>query len=562
MILRDYQKAAVESVYRHLRNHDDNPVVVIPTGGGKTPVIATICGDVVDLWKGRVLVLSHVKELLEQTSSHLSDLVGADTVGLYSAGLSRRQTDQPITVAGIQSVYKRAGELWENDIVIVDECHLIPEKCNGMYRSLLAEMKSMNPELRVVGMTATPFRMKAGEICTPTHFLNQVCYEVGIKELIRQGYLCPVTCKGGKKRIDTSGLSVIGGEFARGEAEALMNDQAVVAAACSEIAERTKDRKATLIFCAGILHAQHVARVLQQEHGLEVGEVYGETHSILRSGILDDFKSGALKHVVNVNVLTTGFDAPNIDCVAMLRPTMSAGLYYQMVGRGFRMCEGKENCLILDYAGNVIRHGPVDQVEIRKKKKRGSQDAPAKQCPECDELIACGYKICPECGYEFPEPAVTHGGKAGSEEIISGKSETNAWPVMGISYPVHEKKGNSPDDPKTMRVEYRLGWSKYQSEWICVEHDGFAWGKAQEWWAKRSNAAFPDSAADAVTLAGAGAIAETKSISLTETSGERFGKIVGYVLGSKPAWREPGEDEADEEPTQEPWHPGEDECPF
>ena len=192
MQLRYYQAAAVDAVYQHLANNSGNPVVVIPTGGGKTPLLASICEDVVKKWHGRVLVISHVKELLLQQQQALQATCPDIEVGLYSAGLKSRQSDAPVVVAGIQSAYRMATVLGRFDLVIVDEAHLIPLDGEGMYRQMLAELLVINPSLRVVGLTATPYRLKDGLICEPDHFLNAICYEIGVAELIDGGFLCPL----------------------------------------------------------------------------------------------------------------------------------------------------------------------------------------------------------------------------------------------------------------------------------------------------------------------------------------------------------------------------------
>ena len=189
MILRLYQQEAIDAVYRHLRERDDNPCVVIPTGGGKTPVMATICCDAVSKWGGRVLILAHVKELLEQTAGTLSRIAPDLDVGVYSAGLKRRDTDHPVIVAGIQSVCQRACELDRFDLILVDECHLLPSDGEGMYRTFLANARIVNPRVRLIGLTATPYRLKTGMLCGPDNLLNDICYEVGIEELITQEYL-------------------------------------------------------------------------------------------------------------------------------------------------------------------------------------------------------------------------------------------------------------------------------------------------------------------------------------------------------------------------------------
>jgi len=544
--LRPYQHEAVAAIYHHLRERDDNPCVVIPTAGGKTPVMATVCRDAVGRWEGRVIILAHVKELLEQAVDKLH-LVAPEMwmkTGVYSAGLKSRDTDKPIIIAGIQSVYRRACELDAFDLVIIDEAHMIPPDGDGMYRSFLEDARKVNPNLRVIGLTATPFRMKSGVICEADNVLNHVCYEIGVKELIVQGYLCPLVSKGAGRPIDTSGLHVRAGEFVAGEAEDLMDTDDLVESACSEIVEQTRDRRSVLIFATGIRHGEHIARVMREKSGMEVGVVFGETVDAERGRVLSDFKAGNVKYLVNVNVLTTGFDAPNIDCVAMVRPTLSPGLYYQMVGRGFRLHEGKENCLVLDFGGNVLRHGPVDAIRVQAARSTGNGDAPAKQCPECQSLIAAGYAVCPDCGYVFPpRERQNHDATASTEGILSGQVTTTEHPVRNVYYSVHTKRGAPDDAPKTLRVEYRLGFNNYKSEWICFEHTGWARLKAESWWRKRSNALLPESAAEAVALAEAGALCETTAITVRSVVGEDYDRVIGYELGEKPPWREPGMDD-------------------
>jgi DNA repair protein RadD len=532
--LRPYQEEAKAAVYAYLRNHDDNPCVVIPTAGGKTPIMAAICKDVVGRDDGRVLILAHVKELLEQTADKLNTVCPEVQFGIYSAGLKRRDTDNQVIVAGIQSVYQRADELGAFDLVLVDECHLIPLEGDGMYRQFLADARTINPNLRIIGFTATPFRLKTGPICTPDGFLNAICYEIGVYDLITQGYLCSLTTKGGKTKADTSKLHIRNGEFVPDEVEALMGDSKLVQAACREIVEYTRDRQAVLIFASGINHGCHVVKVLQEQHGVQCGFIVGDTPAETRNTLLAKFKAGELKYLCNVNVLTTGFDAPNIDCVVLLRPTMSPGLYYQMVGRGFRLHPGKQNCLVLDFGGNVLRHGPVDQIRPPEPTKSDGQ-APAKECPECMSLIATGYACCPDCGHEFPQlQHVKHAATASKACILSGQITTTKHTVEEVFYNVHHKRGAPENAPRTMRVDYRVGWHKYQSEWICFEHTGYARQKAIAWWKRRSHEPVPNTAEKAVLLARAGRLAPTRTITVRRITGEKFDQIIGYELGDIP----------------------------
>jgi DNA repair protein RadD len=540
MQLRPYQQAAVNAVYNHLRDRDDNPCVVIPTAGGKTPCMATICKDAVTLWQGRVLVLAHVKELLQQTADKLTAVCPEVDYGIYSAGLKRRDTDNPVIIAGIQSVYKRACELDRFDLIIVDEAHLISPDGEGMYQQFLAESKMVNPRVRIIGFTATPFRLKDGPICAPENILNTICYEVGIKELIRDGFLCPLVSKSGKDQIDFGSLHIRAGEFVADEVEALMDSESLVESVCREIVEQTADRNAVLIFSSGVRHGNHIVETLDEKYGIECGFVTGETPPKIRDILLKQFRRGDLKYLCNVNVLTTGFDAPNIDCVAMVRPTSSPGLFYQAVGRGFRLHPSKQNCLVLDFGGNVLRHGPVDALRLKPGGNQGTGDAPAKKCPHCNALIAMGYANCPECGFEFPPPEKqNHEAQATQAPILSGQVTNTRYEVTDTHYYSHLKRGAADDAPRSMRVDYMVGWRSHKSEWICFEHSGYARQRAVAWWKQRSRDPVPETTDEALARIEGGAIAQTLAIQVRSVSGEEYERIIDYELGPLPEPLEP-----------------------
>ncbi|MDD5699467.1 MAG: DEAD/DEAH box helicase family protein [Victivallaceae bacterium] len=555
--LRPYQQQAVEAVYGHLRTRDDNPCVVLPTGTGKSVVLAQIAADSVQRWSGRVLILAHVKELLEQNADKIRRLCPELDVGVYSAGLNRRDTYHSVIAAGIQSVYKRAEELGAFDIVTVDEAHLIAPDGEGMYRSFLADAQIINPNLRIIGLTATPFRMKGGLICKPENMLNHICYEAGLKEMIAQGYLSPLISKSGRAEADLDDLHIRGGEFIASEAEAAMDEETLVNSACREIIELTRDRKSVLIFTSGIEHCRHVAEKITAFSGHECGIVTGETPAWERAELIARFKGEKvqddfftdkprLKYLANVNVLTTGFDAENTDCIVLLRPTNSAGLLVQMVGRGTRLFPGKTNCLILDYGGNIMRHGPVDMIRV-KEPGNGGGEAPAKTCPECRSVIYAGYMTCPDCGYVFPPPKqqkITS--KAESSGILSGQTSYTDHEVNGVYYAVHHKRGAPEDAPRTMRVEYGIGFMQSISEWVCPEHSGWVRAKFESWWRNRSKVPPPQTADEAVKLASDGALAVPRKIIVKSVAGEKYDRVVDYEIGPVPDYAlEPGWNDSD-----------------
>lgn len=546
--LRPYQQEAVAAVYDHLRTRDDNPCIVLPTGTGKSLVIGQIARDVVQKWNGRVLILAHVKELLEQNAAKVRTLCPGLKIGIYSAGLKSRDTAEQVIVAGIQSVYNKACELGAFDLVIVDESHLInSDSEDSMYKSFLDDMRVVNPNVRLIGLTATPFRLKGGPICRPENLLNHVCYEAGLKEMITQGYLSPLVSKAGRTQAELANLHIRGGEFIADEVAEAMDREELVNAACCEIVQLTCNRKSVLIFCASVEHCNHVAERIGYYSGEECATVTGNTPAHERAEIIARFRGEEipadffsmekpLKFLANVNVLTVGFDAPNTDCVVLLRPTNSAGLLVQMVGRGTRLSPEKSNCLILDYGGNIMRHGPVDMIEV-KEKSEGKGEAPAKTCPECLALIHAAYQRCPECDYEFPPPQKgKHDAHASSAGIISGQVETDEYAVCKTYYAVHSKRGAPGDAPQTMRIDYQVGFNDFRSEWVCPEHSGYAREKFLKWWRVRAapELPIPETAHDAVLCGQLGFLAEPTQITVKVTAGDSFKRICDHALSPVP----------------------------
>ena len=259
-------KLPLMPVYSHLRQRDDNPVAVLPTGAGKSLVLAKIASDAVGQWDGRVLILAHVKELLEQNADKVRRLCPDIKVGLYSAGLKKRDTNTPVLVAGIQSIYKRACDLDPFDLIVVDEAHLISKKGDGMYRQFLADCKVINPagSCDRTDRHAVPSRL-GHDLFAGSFSESASAYEIGIKELIRDGYLCPLISKAGVNRADFSGVHMRAGEFVSDEVDALAGDESLVSAACAEIVELTAERRAVLIFATSVAHGQQVVDTLRKQ---------------------------------------------------------------------------------------------------------------------------------------------------------------------------------------------------------------------------------------------------------------------------------------------------------
>jgi DNA repair protein RadD len=254
--------------------------------------------------------------------------------------------------------------------------------------------------------------------------------------------------------------------------------------------------------------------------GITCSTIFGDTPKDERDTIIAAFKRGEIRALASMGVLTTGFNAPAVDLIALLRPTKSAGLYVQMVGRGTRLAPGKENCLVLDFAGNVRRHGPIDLVRPRRPGEAGGGEAPTKVCPMCESIIALSATECPDCGYVFPAREVKIAPTAATLPVLSPKVQ---WlPVHGVSYSRHDKLGGLP----SLKVTYSCGLKSY-SEWVCIEHQGYARQKAAEWWRKRAPGCpvpltVDQTIAEAARLARPSAISVRPSGRYVEISGHRF----------------------------------------
>ena len=539
MELRDYQNESLSATWRQLKTPGGgNPLIVLPTGSGKSVVIASLAMDAVQKYGGRVVVLQHRKELIEQNCDKIKRLCSVP-VGLYSAGLNRKQINEDIIVGGIQSIYSKAADLGRRQLVIIDEVHLLPDEGTGMYRQFLDSLGSLNPNLKIVGLTATPYRTDSGKLYgSKESFFQGVTYEAGIRTLIDNGFLCSVTSTSSIRDADTSKLKIRAGEFKADEMVRLFDDDEVVSRACEEIVDRAHGRHSCLIFCAGVDHSRHVAREIAKLTGEECGNIVGETTQLERASILARFKNQELRWLTNCDVLTTGFDAPCIDLIAILRATASPGLFAQICGRGLRTDSSKQDCVILDFGGNIVRHGPIDSIDFNVRAKANSeQEAPQKRCPGCRELVHAAMREC-TCGFVFPKPEISHDETPADAEILSFPIH---FEVTHERYALHNKK-NDPDAHPTFRVDYTvqaerddgdLVDTKMISEWVCLEHGfGFARNKAIEWWNKRSSLPAPHSVSEAVDLANQGSLSKTKSITARREG--RWWRIIKYDLFDVP----------------------------
>jgi DNA repair protein RadD len=530
MILRPYQESAITATFDYWANGGDNPLVVLATGTGKSLVQADMARRLITTYSQfRVVCVTHVQELIEQNYIELLGIMPFAPAGVYSAGLNRRDANAQILFCGIDSVYMKAALIGHVDLLAIDECHLVPRKESTKYGRFIKELLAINPEMRVVGFTATPYRTDSGRLDDGEERLfDRVVYEYGIADGIRDGFLTKLTNKATNAGFDLRGVGRTGGDFNAKALQAACDKEETTRAAVEEIVAtaRAENRKSWLAFCAGVEHAYHVRDAIRS-HGYKCETITGEMPKGERRLIIERYKDGDIDALTNNSVLTTGSNFPRLDLIAGLRPTDSPGLFVQMVGRGTRLFPGKLDCRYMDFAGNVRRHGPVDAIEPRKPGK-GNGEAPVKECAACRELVHISAKECPCCGTPFPiNYAPRHAAVADVTPIL--KSAYSDWlHVRSRTFSHHVNKA----DEESVKIEFFSGFIPYRT-WLNRDKKPGQWNKF--WKDHGGKGPSPDNVAE--WLERQGELNPTLEIMARPTPDGKFMNVVGF----KP-WRAPAND--------------------
>lgn len=470
--IRYYQDEAVSAIIENIGIL--NPLVALPTGSGKSIVIADFIKRMSHI-NVDIIILSHVKEILEQNADKIRVLTGT-MPAIYSAMLGKRQIGK-VTVAGIQSIYNKANLFHNPAIVIIDEAHIVSTEDGTMYDKFF---KTLNNHVRV-GLTATPYRTGTGFIYGKDKYFDKlVCdYSKGEKfnQLIRDGYLCKLTTKRTKAEMDTTGIRIVAGDYNEKDLSEKFDRESVTEPIVKEIIAAGRNRKKWLVFAIDINHAEHIAETLIRS-GIPTVPVHskmGES-GFDREKHVDMYRDGMYKCAVTVNVLSTGYDDPTIDLIAILRPTESPIFHVQSNGRGSRIAEGKKDCLVLDFAGNTARLGPINDPVIRVKGKgKGKGDPITKECPKCFSIVHASAKFCPDCNFKFP---IQHKlNKTASFDKIIEDGKPNWYDVNEVKYEVNVGYGA----PSSIIVNYICEGGFIVRDWVFVEHRGFAKHKADHW---------------------------------------------------------------------------------
>lgn len=518
IVLRDYQEFAITSLFGYFEHgNKGNPVIAAPTGVGKSIIIAEAIRRIMQ-WPGQqILMVTHVKELIEQNYEKLTAIWPTAPAGIYSAGLGKKEAHYPITFASIQSVHQKALLIGHVDIMFVDEAHTIPAKSNTMYRKFITELLKINPRMKIVGLTATPYRLGFGKITDEGHIFTDICCDMTTLEafnwFLDQGFLCWLNPRKTNVEIDLTGVRRTAGEFNLKDLEAATDKEHITREAVNEIIEASilEGRKHWLIFGTGVDHVEHIVTEINNR-GYTAVAVHSKMTNEERDRNIAAFKACEVDALVNMGVLTTGFDDPRVDLIGMLRATESPGLWVQMLGRGTRPYfapgfdlstrEGrlaaiaageKPDCLVLDFAANSLKLGPINDPRTPKKPGKGGGPAPTRCCDgfdakrnqTCHMYIHASLRVCPHCGKEFP-PEIKFDEKASGAELIAKrkKSDDILISVYGVDQVFYNRHPGRNGNPDIIMVQYHCGMRRFKHP-LALEHESsYARKKSRDWWRK------------------------------------------------------------------------------
>lgn len=508
--LRPYQRASIDALYDYWARPDSgNGLIVLPTGAGKALVIAKIIEELLAQYPDmRIVNVTHSASLVEQNFKEFIGLMPFAPAGIYSASLGRRDARAQVLFCGIQSVWNKVDQLGQIDLVLVDEAHAIGRNANTQYGKFFKTVRAANPDSRTAGTTATDYRMESGRLTDDLDtdgevdedgnvvrfkLFDEVVYEVGIGELIEQGYLTSLTSTKTTSKIDLKGVGTRGGEYIPGQLSAAA--ERIIEDAIAEDMALSEGRRAGLFFSTSKDNARHIAETIRR---------HGRTCAVLTSDnahqtkeVFEGFRAGKYWAISSVSMITTGTNFPFVDFISLILSTKSPGKLVQILGRGTRNSPGKTDCLIADHGKNLAYHGPIDQIRP-KPPGSGDGEAPKKICPDentpgavkdkngaygCGELIHASIMTCHCCGYVFPP---------NEEEKITAHADTT--PVLSTERPwfgvksrrfyYHEGKAGKQD---SVKVSYTIGL-KTVNEWMGPAHTGFFKSKSDRYWVSHGGA--------------------------------------------------------------------------
>jgi DNA repair protein RadD len=490
--LRQYQIDGLDALWNYYCNGGKGNILISwPTGTGKSICPAIFITHALRLYPDqRFMLLTHNSELVKQDAEALLDVWPNAPLGIYCAGLKKKDVVSSIVYGTIQSAHKLgAVNFGHRDILWIDESHLTSDDEDSMYLSFIAGLKATNPKLKVIGLSATNFRQGMG-LLTEGKLWNEVVHDLtsmdNFNKLVREGYLSPLVTKKTQVELDVSNVSVQKGEFVSKQLQHEVDKAEITLKALQEACYYGNGRRSWLIFATGIDHANHIAEILMSL-GVDCASVHSKQPAEYNKKAIDAFKNYELKAIANYGKLTTGFNHPGIDFIIMLRPTLSVALWVQMLGRATRPAEGKQNALVLDFAKNTARLGPINDPCIPRKKGDKGGELPIKICDACGVYNHIKAIKCDSCGkpFEFKVKIVA---RAGTEEVLR-QTEAPIIETFDINYVTYSKKQKvdkhtGKAKPSYIQANYFSGINLFK-EFIFPENKGFR-KPFVDWWRQRS----------------------------------------------------------------------------
>jgi DNA repair protein RadD len=504
LMLRDYQKAAVDAVWGYFNGKTGNPLVALPTGTGKSLVIGGFIHSVFQSYSGiNVWMLTHVKKLIQQNFTKLLEYWPTAPAGIYSAGLKRRETNNPILFGGIGSVINVAHLLAAPDLLVIDEAHLVSPENETMYRRLIDALLKRNPKMKVIGLSATCYRMGLGSL-TEGGIFTDICFDMTGMEafnwLVQQGHLAPLHAIRANYRYDVGNVPIVNGDYVKSALQEAANHRDINEIVLDEIAQHASQRNRWMIFATGIKHVDALTEILNV-HGIDTVGIHSKLDPGEHDELLDAFTRGQVRCAISMDELTTGVDIPEVDYIGMLRTTQSTNRWVQMLGRGTRPAPWvhKLDCLVGDFTTNSSELGPINDPVLPcppRERKKGSvaPTAPIKECPGrhktgelCKSFIHASLGTCPHCQHIFATPVHLLTTPSGVEVMRLDDPIVEPIDVMHVTYNVHHKR-NGID---SMLVTYHCRGEdngdipRRFKDYVCFEHEGKARMRAHNWWRER-----------------------------------------------------------------------------
>lgn len=498
--------------------------MLMPTGTGKSLVIADFARQTLFGYPDtRILMLTHVETLIEQNAEKLKAIWPTCPLGIYSSGLKQRDVHQQIIYGSIQSLYKMGSDIPVPHLIIVDEAHLIGPNDETMYQTFFNAIRDRNPLIKIIGFTATDWRMGSGRL-TQGNIFTETAVDMTTPAawdwFVDNGYLAPLTSKRTQLRLQEEGIGHAHGDFILGQQQKALNKQEITEAAIHEMNALAFDRNCWLIFATGTAHCDDVAAMLN-EFGIDAVAIHSKTRNA--GDRIKEFKGGKYRAAVSMNKLTTGVDVPQVDFIGVMRFTDSSGMWVQLLGRGtrplyakgfdLRTPEGRlaamrasakpNGCLVADFAHNTERLGPINNPVVREPKKgrKSTGQLVVRTCPICASYVHASKRFCP-CGYEFTMVIRIEATASNAEVMTRAAQEEPVVEKIEVAHVTYRSfKRRNSDKPPILKVTYYAnGLFRRFEEYICFEHSTYK-ARAHNWWIERSSDPVPETCADAESQA-------------------------------------------------------------